>query len=117
VPFSFPRIRCAPWRWIDGRSQADNSGRQAVRRVRVHRGAGRNAGQRAVGFFDAMTAGVSISRRSAKLGPELVQKKGKPRAGLSDLLLNNWSCGALIRLFEPLVEFEHSSRNVIVICA
>jgi hypothetical protein len=39
-------------------------------------------GQLAVGFFDAMTAGASISRRSAKLGPELVQKKGKPRSCL-----------------------------------
>jgi hypothetical protein len=117
APSLFHRICRAPYGPIDGRSRANNCGRQPVRKIRVYGGAGRNAGKHAVGYFGAMTAGTSISRRSAKLGPELVQKKGKPRAGLGNLLLKDWSCGVLIRLFQPLIELEHPSGNVIVICA
>jgi hypothetical protein len=64
-----------------------------------------------------MAAVSSIWRRCESLRPDSIQKQGKSRTGLGDLLPNHWGGGVLIRLFKPLIELEHSSRNMIVIGA
>ena len=52
-----------------------------------------------------------------RLRPELIQKQGKSCPGFRELLLNDRCGGILVGLFQMLVEFEHSSRNAIVVCA
>jgi hypothetical protein len=93
------------------------SGRYALRRLWINRRYRREAGKRHPGFFARMAAVSSIWRRCESLRPELIQKQSKSRTGFGDLLSNHGGGGVLIRLFKPLVELEHSSRNMIVIGA
>ena len=93
------------------------SGRHGLRRLWINRRYGREAGKRHPGFFGRMTATSCIWPRCESLRPDSIQKQGKSRTGFGDLLSNHWGGGVLIRLFKPLVEFEHSGRNMIVIGA
>src|SRR5882762_3396678 len=68
-------------------------------------------------YFARMSAPASPWRRCGGLRPKLIQEQSKSRPGLGDPPLNDWGSDVLIGLFQSLVEFEHSSGNMIVIGA
>src|SRR6266436_6644120 len=68
-------------------------------------------------YFARMRVPASPWRRCGGLRPKSIQEQSKSRAGLGDPPLNDWGSDVLIWLFQPLVELEHSSGNVIVIGA